>query len=300
MGPFLMLTPALAEDKNTFDINTALMQATFRVSGPNLTGQKTTGTTFIVTRPYAGQDISKQWLGSYVLVTAAHVFDQIISDYADLELRTKKSDDLWQITPIKLHIRASGKPLYVKHPTSDVVVMYLSQGVDKEDASTVQQIASVPWNLLAEDKTIEDLKLHPGSTILCLGYPWGASSTNDGFAILRGGTIASYPLTPLRKRQVFDFDFEVFPGNSGGPVYYFEPGYDASLPPLFTMIKTPSMAILGLVTEQRNAEFWVSPDVGLPVKQALPLKIGRVIPGAIIKDTIEQLPEIAIPAIKLK
>jgi hypothetical protein len=43
---------------------------------------------------------------------------------------------------------------------------------------------------------------------------------NDaGFPILRTGTIASYPILPVKNNPTFLLGFEVFGGNSGGPVY---------------------------------------------------------------------------------
>ena len=40
--------------------------------------------------------------------------------------------------------------------------------------------------------------------------------------IRASGRIASYPITPTSKTRTFLLDFEVFEGNSGGPVFLYE------------------------------------------------------------------------------
>src|SRR5205807_4449283 len=56
----------------------------------------------------------------------------------------------------------------------------------------------------------------------CLGYPLGTESSDAGFAVLRSGRLASYPLLPTARTKTFLLDFMVFKGNSGGPVYMVE------------------------------------------------------------------------------
>jgi hypothetical protein len=50
----------------------------------------------------------------------------------------------------------------------------------------------------------------------------GNESNAAGFPILRSGKIASYPIYPTKNQPTFLYDFEIFGGNSGGPVYMVE------------------------------------------------------------------------------
>jgi hypothetical protein len=68
------------------DINTVLMQSTFRIHGPAVDGTGTSvGTVFIVGRPIKDQPNR----GAYVLVTAAHVLESIKGEMGTLLLRQK-------------------------------------------------------------------------------------------------------------------------------------------------------------------------------------------------------------------
>src|SRR5437868_11966238 len=81
------------------------------------------------------------------------------------------------------------------------------------------KIPIISTSLLAEDQMLSQFEVNPGEELSCLGYPFGAESNAAGFPILRSGRIASYPLLPTESTQKFLFDFAIFPGNSGGPVY---------------------------------------------------------------------------------
>src|SRR4051794_1976846 len=68
------------------DVNTILMQSTFRIHGPATDGTGTAvGTVFILGRPLEAQPTK----AAYVLVTSAHVLEDIGGHTATLLLREK-------------------------------------------------------------------------------------------------------------------------------------------------------------------------------------------------------------------
>ncbi len=67
----------------------------------------------------------------------------------------------------------------------------------------------------------EKFHVHPGDQLFVLGFPYGDEANDAGFPILRSGRIASYPLTPTNLHKTFLLDFEIFKGNSGGPVLFY-------------------------------------------------------------------------------
>jgi hypothetical protein len=192
------------------ELNTALMEATFKIEGPAGPGKTTYGTVFVMGRPTSDPKTLR-----YVLITAAHVLDGIQGDMALLHLRRKVNETDWALAPVPLQIRANGHQLWIKHPSADVAVMYI--GLPKELV-----IPLVSTDLLAGDKEISDYEIHPGDALNVLGYPLGSASNDAGFPVLRSGKIGSYPLLPTAKTGTFLLDFAVFPGNSGGPVYLSE------------------------------------------------------------------------------
>ena len=120
----------------------------------------------------------------------------------------------WRFAPDPLRIRdMAGDRLWTKHPERDIAVMEIS-------APPVFARAAIPLGWLASGEDLDSWQVGPGDELLTLGFPRGYSSNTAGFPILRTGRIASWPLTPVASFPVFLLDFPVFPGNSGGPVFW--------------------------------------------------------------------------------
>jgi len=250
------------------DINTVLMESTFMIQGIAKQDSKklSIGTVFFVGKP------SKDGRQSYyVLVTARHVLDDIAGDDATIFLREPIRDKSFRRFRHTFKIRENGAALYKTHPTADVAVMYFRMPIG-------DPFALIGQELLVSDERVAELELHPGDELICLGYPNGVTANDLGFPILRSGHIASYPLLPTKTIKVFLFDFMVFPGNSGGPVYF---SYDVRR--IGNVVKTGGMiGILGLVSEQLFSS--------VPGVADEPLKLGVVVPATLIKEAIDLLP----------
>ncbi len=191
------------------DFATALMKSTFRVTGPAAAGQAgtTTGTAFILGKASKSHPDH----AFYVLVTAAHVLDGIAGDVATVEFRTKVADGSYQPNIQPISIRKGGRNLYTKRPEADVAAMYVPV-----PESVISNI--IPTDLLATDVELERIELHPGDTLFCLGFPLAIDLKT--FPVLRTGVLASYSITPAKTVKQLYYNFAVFPGNSGGPVFY--------------------------------------------------------------------------------
>jgi hypothetical protein len=248
------------------DINTILMQSTFRIHGPAVDGTGISeGTVFIVGRAIKDQPNR----GAYVLVTAAHVLES--KGEGTLLLRQKNSDGTYKPFFYDFPIRdKTGSPLYVKHKSADVVAMYIR-------VPTTVAIPLLMTNLIANDKTISDLEIHPGDELLCLGYPFGLPVNDWGFPILRSGIVSSYPLTPATAVKFIGFDFRVYGGNSGGPVYF---KYSNRVYSTGTRFGETVHGIIGLVTQQVE-----DPNTKTAISLA------RIVPGQFILETVNMLPE---------
>jgi len=263
----LCAVPVAAQGSS--DLSTLLMKATFKISGPK--GQ---GTCFIIGRPIP--DNPKR--ARYVLVTANHIFAGIPGDTASLSLRKKVNDDYTKAAwPIR--IREKNKPLWTKHPDADVAVMYVSLPNEAE-------IVLLPMKFLVTDVELKKYEIRPADRLFALGFPLGQEANPAGFPILRSGIIASYPILPTKKTKSMLFDFEVFQGNSGGPVFMIEKNraYGGSIHIGVTQF------IVGLVSQERIMNIgYQTPFEHKMVKH--PLKLGIIIHASLIKETIEMLPE---------
>jgi hypothetical protein len=266
---FLLLICQASASAN--DINVSLMESTFKITGKSKQDpmKLTVGTMFVVGRPLK----SKPQEGYYVMVTAAHVLDNIIGDDAIIFLRKKESDGTYKKVPFPIKIRENGKPLFVRHASADVVAMYLTIPNDLK-------FSPMSSNLLADDKIFEKYEIHPGDELLNLGYPFTAEANEAGFPILRSGKIASFPITPAKTVKTFLFDFRVFEGNSGGPVYM---SYLGRIYQNIYHVDEMVQYIAGLVSQQWNAS---------PEFNSQPLALAVVVPAQFIVETIILLPDL--------
>src|SRR5258708_31071588 len=111
-------------DRTNFELNTVLMESTFKIEGRNALGQPTLGTVFIMGRPYINPPVDQPNQGGFVLITAAHVLEEMQGDTAMLHLRRKLDANTWVRVPLTVQIRANGQPSWKKHPDADVAVMF--------------------------------------------------------------------------------------------------------------------------------------------------------------------------------
>ncbi len=269
------LTIAAEGVSEFYEINTVLMETTFRIEGKNIKGETKTGTVFVIGKP-EGEDSTKS---RSVLVTAAHVFDDIAEDHAVLHLRKQTGANQWKRFRYPLRIRNEGRPLWVKHPDADVAAMYIKfpEGVIPKQLGA---------QLLADDATLQDFDIHPGDNLICLGFPSGLESgAEEGFPILRSGRIASYPLLPTRQRKTFLFDFEIFGGNSGGPVYFVDSNRTYNRK---THLGQTVQLLVGLVSAEMIA--FQKPEKADDERKVLyPFKLAQVVHASLITDTIALL-----------
>jgi Trypsin-like peptidase domain len=250
------------------DFNTILMRSTFKIEGKG-----SSGTAFILGKPM--QTDPKR--GHFVLITAAHVLAQMQGEDAVLVLRKKHAESFTKM-PLTIRIRNNGRPVWVAHPAADIGVMY----VDLPDET---DIALISTDLLANDETLRKFEVHSGDRLSCLGYPLGIESSEAGFPVLRSGYVASFPILPTASVKSFLFDFNVFEGNSGGPVYLSESNryYGGSL-------QVGSVNLLvGLVSEQRVADEQIKSLSELRVQRHR-LGLAVVIQAALIRQVLDLLP----------
>ncbi len=250
------------------DLATALMSSTIKIEA-----QGSLGTGFVLGQPLKA-DPSR---AAYVLVTAAHVLVEAKSDMAVLHMR-KKVGDGFERLPVPLAIRANGKPLWVQHPTADVAAMRVT-------LPEATHVVLALTDLLATDDTLRQLAVGPGEELLVLGFPFGAESSPAGFPILRSGRIASYPLLPTRDVKTFLMDFQVFKGNSGGPVFLMstarQSGGGLSLGRF--------LSILGLVSQEQEVKERIE-SLAEVIIRTHRLALAVVVHAHFIRETIEALP----------
>ena len=191
-----------------WDLTVGLINATVQVDQPNDDNTRRVGTAFLIDAPRA------DGTPRTVLVTAAHVLEGMPKPEARVGWRVNMPDGRWRYSPEPLTIRSeTGTGVWTRHPDFDVAVMEIS-------APPAFARAAIPLAWLADDQVFDTWQIGPGDEFLTLGYPYGYSANTAGFAILKTGRIASWPLTPISRFPSFLLDYAVFPGDSGGPVFW--------------------------------------------------------------------------------
>jgi hypothetical protein len=188
-------------------MNTLLMQNTFRISGPSAKtpGELSYGSGFIIGTPTIS-DSTRLWS---VLVTAAHVLDDIKGETATISLRTRDKDGMYTELPYTYRIRNGYRHLYKTNSEADVAAAFIQLPNSVE-------INGISASFLLSDERIKELELHPGDEVFVLGFP--LYTDLNTFPVLRSGVFSSFPLTPMKAVKSYFVNFRVFPGNSGGPV----------------------------------------------------------------------------------
>jgi hypothetical protein len=246
-----------AEDTN---LNTQLMRATVKISHA-----KSTATGFLLS-PGDGQ--------RFVLVTAAHVLETTTGDETTVVFRQRKAEGEYVKMPLKLAIRKDGKPLWKKHPTADVVAIWITPPPDAD-------LPTISTDLLASDESLREHQIHPGDNLAALGYPHREEGSEAGFALLRAGPIASFPLLPTAKTKTFFLSANIFEGDSGGPVYLARNSRGSD-------DRDEPQLILGLISAQRFLDEEMKMIYGTTkVRHRLGLAI--VIHASFIRETINML-----------
>jgi hypothetical protein len=266
------VSTAVAQQAND-DLNVYMMEATVKLGGKN-----SLGTGFMLMRPLKIQNGPPGSVsGKVVLVTAAHVLESIPEDEITVVMHALTSSGDWIRHESRLAIRRNGVPLWRKHAEADVAVMYVVPDIPPfRKAPTV--------DLLATDDVLQKFAMTPGINLKCLGFPLGMESNRAGFAILRTGDIASYPLLPTATTKTFLMDFRVFKGNSGGPVYFSQPQFRGSV-----AFGGAAQFIMGLISQEALFPVQSAGPYESSVKE-LQLMLGVVIHASIIRQTIELLP----------
>ncbi|HEY7901248.1 MAG TPA: serine protease [Caulobacteraceae bacterium] len=190
-----------------------LMSATVQIEQPLADGTRTVATGFLVSDP------TPDGRPRIVLVTADHVFEGMPKDKATVGWRIAGPGGAWAFAPRSFAIRAGGRPLWTRNPDRDVAAIVIQ-------APPQFAKAAIPLSWLGGDGALARHPLAPGQEMMTLGFPQGLAANPAGFPILRSGKVASYPLAPSAAYPTFLLDFQVFPGNSGGPVWCDEAASD--------------------------------------------------------------------------
>ncbi|HEX6859048.1 MAG TPA: serine protease [Caulobacteraceae bacterium] len=222
------------------DLSVDMIKATVQLEQGLGEGNRTVGTGFLLNVPTADGHPRT------ILVTAGHVLNRMPRPEARIGYRFATTGGGWRYDPQPLTIRTrDGAPKWVQHPDRDIAAIEIT-------APEEFTRAAIPLSWLAGDDTFNRSHLGPGDEMMALGFPLGLAANKAGFPILRAGKVASYPLAPSGEFPTFLLDFNVFPGNSGGPIYVTKNGENFIAGMLTQQVElTGERLDIGIVTHAR-------------------------------------------------
>jgi len=262
---FLLLWCLAASAASAEEPPMDVMRATFKIANEN-----STATCFVIARPGAAETSRRE----LILVTAAHVFETMAGDECRLVLHERRADGTFVRSEVPLKIRSAGKPLWLRHPEVDIAAMKLALPVDRA-------IAALDFDQVAGESAVGNGKLRSADEVWVLCYPAQLESSSAGFPVLRRGTVASFPLTPIDRNKTFLVDFTTFGGDSGAPVVVRDRNASDSA--------GQRTSVVGLVIGQhRETTKSISPIEERTVHR--PLGLAIVVHAEFIRQTIDRVP----------
>ena len=247
--PVLLTLPIATADEAA----EALVLATYKLAGDG-----STATGFVVEKKGAGDGIKR------FLITAHHVFNQMKGNSFKLVSRKRKDDGTFSRNEIEIALREDGKNLWKKHKREDLAVLPLP------DSAVVE---ALPFDCIATEGSLE--AVHSGDDVRLAVYPEKSEANGAGFPLLRRGSIAGYPILPLKPHPMFVVDTTTWPGDSGGPVIH-------------ATLRSPSGGplVIGIVRGMRSITDTEKESRYVERKTSYPLDIAEVLHAALLRDLI--------------
>jgi Trypsin-like peptidase domain len=199
-----------------------------------------------------------------LLVTAAHVFDDLANERCTLVLRTLTPAKTFERKPVETVIRGPQGPLWIRHPEVDVAIL---------PVEIPAEIDLQPYALdqIADTVFVESGKILVGNDAFIPCFPVQFEANPAGFPVLRRGSIASYPLFPIPATKTILIDYSNFKGDSGAPVVVWREGRPV---------------VIGLISGMhRQTERTVTPSEERTVHSSLGL--GIAVQAPYLRDTVE-------------
>lgn len=176
-----------------------------------LATQKGAATGFVINH----RDIETPGGGVPVVFTSVHVLDTVGKGPLVIGIRIpdaagEAKASILVLTPPML----SGKErFYVRHPQQDIAAFALHLPAEITDRAVMRSFLN--RRTLASDGRF----LRSGVEVTFLGYPEVLPGTEGAFPVLRSGRVASYPVGTPQAHGRFLINSDVYPGDSGAPVF---------------------------------------------------------------------------------
>jgi S1-C subfamily serine protease len=180
-----------------------------------------------------------------------------------------------------------GDRLWLAHANEEVDVAAIQINVDVLKNDGIKH-SFIPEEHTAFLETIKTEGITQGDSVFVLGFPMGIAGIEKNYAIVKGGIISRLDDEIINSEHQFYIDANIFPGNSGGPVF--------SKPEIVSIGGTKAVnrayligVVSGYIAYQEEA---ISKQTGeTRVVFVENSGIGRVVPMDFVRETVQSLME---------
>lgn len=148
-----------------------------------------------------------------VVVTSVHVLETVGRGPLMLGVRVPDPQGEPQVAVLQFQPQRGRQRFYARHPHQDLAAFALQLPGDFADLAAIQSFLD-ERSLARRAGT-----LRAGAEVFFLGFPEVLPGTAGAFPILRTGRVASYPIGSSAADGLFVVNADVYPGDSGGPVF---------------------------------------------------------------------------------
>ncbi len=155
----------------------------------------------IITAKHVFEDSSQKWTPNRIRIKFSWANERRIDEYFGIEIKLSDSNETY----------------WYKHPNSDIDLACLPithfSVLNISDFENHKSMPILPNSMFSSSNEIFE-----GAPILVFGYPGAVGLEFSNKALTRSGIIAWLsPHSPLKSKILIDCN--IFPGNSGGPVF---------------------------------------------------------------------------------
>lgn len=147
------------------------------------------------------------------VVTANHFMQTVGNKSVVVATRDLDQSGEPQIALFQISATSRTTPFYVRHPAHDLAAFPLD--VPADFTGYIHVPTFLKESALSRSKELP----RAGTEVFFLGYPEGLPGTTGAFPVLRSGRVASYAVGSAKADGYFLIDADVYPGDSGAPVF---------------------------------------------------------------------------------
>lgn len=226
------------------------------------------------------------------LVTAKHVLSDSTRNWNPQKIRIRFSwfdeQPVDKYFGVELVLKEKSEQFWFAHPNKKVDLACLPLSLP-ENLDLGNSISTLPYSVLASNEDIFE-----GSQILVFGYPGAIGKEFHNKALTRFGIIAYVPPKITVDSKIL-IDCDVFPGNSGGPVFRLPGGMQKDGSPMlggpisFIGIVTQKIHTSNqvLITQKNTKPVPAQNDLGAVLTSLESIGIGTIEPASHVRELLK-------------